>query len=47
MAFAFPDEWLPKSVLCLRNYSLQKCVHDLVAVVMHPAKLDTKGLGIS
>lgn len=33
MAFAFPDEWLPKSVLCLRDYSLQKCSHDLVAGV--------------
>ena len=33
MAFAFPNEWLPKSVLCLRNYSLQKCFHDLVAGV--------------
>jgi SulP family sulfate permease len=33
MAFAFPDEWLPKSVLCLRDYSLQKCSRDLVAGV--------------
>ncbi|HEY5213158.1 MAG TPA: SulP family inorganic anion transporter [Acidobacteriaceae bacterium] len=33
MAFAFPYEWLPKSVLCLRDYSLQKCSHDLVAGV--------------
>ena len=33
MAFAFPDEWLPKSVLCLRDYNLQKCSHDLVAGV--------------
>jgi SulP family sulfate permease len=33
MAFAFPDEWLPKSVLSLRDYSLQKCCHDLVAGV--------------
>ena len=33
MAFAFPDEWLPKSVLCLRDYSLQKFFHDLVAGV--------------
>ena len=33
MGFAFPDEWLPKSVLCLRDYSLQKCSHDLVAGV--------------
>src|ERR1700716_2319224 len=33
MAFSFPYEWLPKSVLCLRDYSLQKCSHDLVAGV--------------
>jgi sulfate permease, SulP family len=33
MAFALPYEWLPKSVLCLRDYSLQKCSHDLVAGV--------------
>jgi SulP family sulfate permease len=33
MAFSLPDEWLPKSVLCLRDYSLQKCSHDLVAGV--------------
>jgi len=33
MAFAFPYEWLPKSVHCLRDYSLQKCSHDLVAGV--------------
>ena len=33
MAFSFPDEWLPKSILCLRDYSLQKCSHDLVAGV--------------
>jgi sulfate permease, SulP family len=33
MAFSFPDEWLPKSVLCLRDYSLQKFSHDLVAGV--------------
>ena len=32
MAFAFPDErWLPKSVLSLRDYSLNKFSHDLVA----------------
>jgi SulP family sulfate permease len=32
MAFAFPDErWLPKSVLCLRDYSLKKFSHDLIA----------------
>jgi sulfate permease, SulP family len=33
MALAFPEEWLPKSVLCLRDYNLQKCFHDLVAGV--------------
>src|SRR5271170_5131124 len=33
MAFSFPDEWLPKSVLCLRDYSPQKFLHDLVAGV--------------
>ena len=33
MVFAFPDEWLPKSVPCLRDYSLQKCSHDLVSGV--------------
>src|SRR5580700_2018889 len=33
MAFSIPDEWLPKSVLCLSDYSLQKCSHDLVAGV--------------
>ena len=33
MALSLPDEWLPKSVLCLRDYSLQKCSHDLVAGV--------------
>jgi SulP family sulfate permease len=33
MAFAFPDEWLPKSVLSLRDYSRQKFFHDLVAGV--------------
>src|SRR3981081_495714 len=33
MAFSFPYEWLPKSVLCLRAYSLQKCSPDPVAAV--------------
>ncbi|MGA2538193.1 MAG: SulP family inorganic anion transporter, partial [Terracidiphilus sp.] len=33
MAMAFPDEWLPKSVLSLRDYSLKKFSHDLVAGV--------------
>ncbi len=27
----FYERWLPKSVLCLRNYSLNKFLHDLVA----------------
>src|SRR5205823_1006019 len=32
MAFAFPDErWLPKSVLCLRDYNLNKFWHDVIA----------------
>src|SRR5919109_2767701 len=32
MAFALPDErWLPKSVLCLRDYNLNKFLHDLLA----------------
>jgi sulfate permease, SulP family len=32
MASTFPDErWLPKSVLCLRDYSLNKFSHDLLA----------------
>jgi len=32
MARAFlSDAWLPKSVLCLRNYTLNKFFHDLVA----------------
>src|ERR1700731_3960828 len=26
-----PDRWLPKSVLCLRDYSLNKFLHDLLA----------------
>jgi len=30
--FSFlPDEWLPKSVLCLRDYNANKFLHDLVA----------------
>jgi sulfate permease, SulP family len=28
-----PDRWLPKSVLCLRDYSLNKFLHDVVAGV--------------
>jgi SulP family sulfate permease len=32
MDIAFPEErWLPKSVLCLREYSSNKFLHDLVA----------------
>src|SRR5579871_6691503 len=32
MARAFLEErWLPKSVLCLRDYNLSKFLHDLVA----------------
>src|SRR5207249_7763918 len=32
MVFAFPDErWLPKSVLCLRDYNLNKFGHDVIA----------------
>jgi len=32
MAFAFPDErWLSKSVLCLRDYNLNKFAHDVIA----------------
>src|SRR5206468_823994 len=32
MAFAFSDErWLPKSILCLRDYNLNKFAHDLIA----------------
>src|ERR1700685_1239720 len=34
MARAFPDDrWLPKSVLCLRDYSVNKFLHDLTAGV--------------
>ena len=32
MDTVFPEErWLPKSVLCLREYGLSKFLHDLVA----------------
>jgi MFS superfamily sulfate permease-like transporter len=32
MAFVVPDErWLPKSVLCLRDYTPNKFLHDLLA----------------
>src|SRR6201981_3340043 len=34
MARAFSDErWLPKSVLCIRDYNLNKFTHDLIAGV--------------
>ncbi len=34
MAIAFPlERWLPKSVLCLREYSLEKFSHDAIAGV--------------
>src|SRR5438046_5676098 len=34
MVFAFPDErWLPKSVICLRDYNLNKFLLDLIAGV--------------
>jgi SulP family sulfate permease len=34
MAFTPAEErWLPKSVLCLRNYNVSQFVHDLVADV--------------
>jgi len=34
MAIAFPVErWLPKSVLCLRDYSYEKFLHDAIAGV--------------
>src|SRR5438128_7081131 len=32
MVFAFPDErWLPKSILCVRDYNLNKFGHDVIA----------------
>ena len=32
MAFAFVEErWLPKSVLCLRDYNVSKFLRDLIA----------------
>ncbi len=34
MAISFPAErWLPKSVLCLRDYSFQKFLRDVIAGV--------------
>src|SRR5437764_342522 len=32
-SLSIDDRWLPKSVLCLRNYSVQKFAHDLIAGV--------------
>ncbi|HTR26260.1 MAG TPA: SulP family inorganic anion transporter [Terriglobales bacterium] len=29
--FLLKDEWLPKSVLCLRNYTSNKLLHDIIA----------------
>lgn len=26
-----PEKWLPRSILCLRNYTLQQLTHDLVS----------------
>jgi sulfate permease, SulP family len=31
LALKLNDQWLPRSVLCLRNYSLHQFTHDLVA----------------
>ena len=32
MSFSLADErWLPKSVLCLRGYTLNKFLHDMIA----------------
>ena len=31
LSLRIDDRWLPKSVLCLRNYNLNKFVHDLIA----------------
>ncbi|MGH9499949.1 MAG: SulP family inorganic anion transporter [Terriglobales bacterium] len=31
LIFNVPERWLPKSVLCLRDYSLNKFLHDVVA----------------
>src|SRR6202142_4549604 len=32
-SFSIDDRWLPKSVLCLRDYSLNKFLRDLIAGV--------------
>lgn len=31
LSFSLDDRWLPKSVICLRTYSLNKFVHDVIA----------------
>ena len=31
LAFSIDDRWLPKSVLCLRNYTLDKFIKDFIA----------------
>ncbi len=33
LSLPLDDRWLPKSVLCLRNYNLNKFIHDLIAGV--------------
>jgi sulfate permease, SulP family len=31
LSFSVDDRWLPKSILCLRAYNLNKFVHDVIA----------------
>src|SRR5579859_7794626 len=31
LSFSIDDRWLPKSVLCLRDYNLSKFTHDVIA----------------
>src|SRR6266498_1688561 len=31
ISLSIDDRWLPKSVLCLRDYNLNKFAHDLIA----------------
>src|SRR5258708_30704800 len=31
VSFAINDRWLPKSVLCLRDYNLDKLIRDVIA----------------
>src|SRR6059058_2639385 len=31
ISLSIDDRWLPKSVLCLRNYSVKKFTHDVIA----------------